>query len=154
MAVRLTSSSQVKRYPDRFSFKPANTLRLAGCKPRTVWMMVQRFPAKIPHNFRVCCAVCGRPLLLNAIASSLRSGHFPWSQKSRNSTDSHTRPVSQVGHHVELPQLCSFCACASNHVTVNTRAFCRTYQQHLKYQRARGLIAWLVNCYPRAYCCC
>jgi hypothetical protein len=102
-------------------------IRLAGCKTRTVWMIVQRFPAKIPHNLLVCFIVCSRPLLCTAIAPSLRSGHFPWSQKSCNSADYRMRPVSQVGQHVELPQLCSFCACASNHVTANTVALCRTY---------------------------
>ena len=112
---------------------------LAGCQIRTVWMKVQSFLAEILHNFRVCCAVCGRALLFSGITTSLRPGHFLWSKKACKSTDFQTRPVFQVDHHVQLPQLCFFCACASNHVTVNTRALCRIYQGHLKYQRVRCL---------------
>jgi hypothetical protein len=32
-----------------------------------------------------------------------------------------------------------FCAFESNHMTVNTRAVCRIYQQNLKFKRFRGL---------------
>jgi hypothetical protein len=131
----LTSLSQVKR-PDRF-FKTAYNIILAGCQISSLWMMVQSFPAEIPHFFRVCCSVCGRALLRSGITPSLRPGHFHWTPKSCNSTDYQTRTVFQIGHHVELRQLCCFCACASNHVTVNARDLCRTYQQHLKYQSVR-----------------
>jgi len=44
---------------------------------------------------------------------------------------------SKVGHRVEQPQLCPFCPCASNNVTVNTRILRHTciYQLYFKFWR-------------------
>jgi hypothetical protein len=53
---------------------------------------------------------------------------------------------SQVDHHAELSQLCSLLACASNHMTVSTRALCHIHQQHLKFP---GIPASLFTSYFR-----
>jgi len=53
---------------------------------------------------------------------------FSMLEKACNSSDFQVRPVFQVGHHVELPQLCSCCTYALNHMTTNTRALCYIYQ--------------------------
>jgi len=50
-----------------------------------------------------------------------------------NSSDLQARPIFQVGHCVELLQLC-FCAYASYPVAVKTKALCHICQQHLKFQ--------------------
>jgi hypothetical protein len=53
--------------------------------------------------------------------------HFLYPQKAYNSLVFQAWPVCQVGHHAELPQLCSCCAHASNHTNVNTRAAIRIH---------------------------
>jgi hypothetical protein len=59
---------------------------------------------------------------LLTVSAPTESLHPPRTPKKRDR-------VVQVGRQVELSQLCSACACASNHVTVSTRAICRVYQE-------------------------
>jgi len=49
-------------------------------------------------------------------------------KKAGNSSDFRARQIFQVGHHVEVPQLCFFCVNASSHMTVNPKGLCRLHQ--------------------------
>jgi hypothetical protein len=54
---------------------------------------------------------------------AMKTGTFsPAHKKTYNSLDFQKRQVFQVGHFVELLQLCSLCLYALNHMTMNRRA--------------------------------
>jgi len=87
---------------------------------------------QVLSDFKGCCAMCGLPLSRRKTAlPPRRLEQFPSPQGACNCSEFQARPGCQVGQRAELPQP-SFCACASSHMTVNTRALCRTYHQNLK----------------------
>jgi hypothetical protein len=82
------------------------------------------------------CAVCGWPRLWKNVPPALsRPGQLPRPQKAFNSLDFQAASIFQAFLHAEMPLLSSSCACDSNHVTMNTRAFCSIY--HLQFSNNR-----------------
>ena len=69
-----------------------------------------------------------------------RGGMFHRCQLGRDNCRDHKRrsilrtptqcQVFQMFLHAEMQLLCSFCACASNHVNMSTRVFCNIYLLH------------------------
>jgi len=81
-------------------------------------------------KFRVCCALCSQASSHRRITPFLRwLGHITCPQYAYNATGFPVRPVFQVGHQSELPQLCSFCAYAPNHMTMNTKSYTPTVSE-------------------------
>jgi len=70
--------------------------------------------ANVQHHFATrCMDITGHTLALSVHANQLLTLHVP--QKVCNFLGFKERPVFQVGHRGQLPELWSFCTYASNH---------------------------------------
>lgn len=117
------NSSQVNKY----SFKVKNSWKLLDTNSRLCEGQSNISQLKFCSKFQVCCVLCSQALSHRRITPLLR---WPWHitcpQNAYNSTAFHVRLVFQVDHQSELPQLCSFCAYAPNHMTMNTKSYTST----------------------------
>jgi hypothetical protein len=124
--VRLTVETFVK--PCHKFVQPASEERMREMV--CLWCTVQLFETKILHYVSespmLCCAVDR----LYAAQSHHRYEHRDNSRvpptpslpqkKEENSSDCPVSPAFHVSHHVELRQLCPFCSCALDHITLRT----------------------------------
>jgi hypothetical protein len=114
-----SSSSEVKRCREKCCLKAGNRWRSLGSKSRLHggWYSVTNRKLTAISESAVFCAVEFFFLPRTWITPFLwRSRHFPYPHKACNCSDFKARPVFQMGHNFELPQQCSFCTYASNHV--------------------------------------
>jgi hypothetical protein len=102
--------------------------------------------ANMQHHLATCCL--DNTSLPDGSTSYwwiLAANTFCDNKKCVAPQDFWARLVFQVGRHVDLLQLCSFCTHASNHMAMNSRALCHIYQQHLKFQSSASWKLLLVS---------
>ena len=112
---------------NKYFFKVENIWKLLDANSRLSERQSNISQLKFCNKFWVCCALCSQALSHRRITPLLRwPGHSTCPQNAYNYSGFHVRPVFQVGHHSKLPQLCSFCAYAPNHITTNTKSYTST----------------------------
>lgn len=126
----------------------AKLLTIAGCQTRTMESGPTVFHQHFCSKFRVWWAMCGWALSWSRPAPTRRNtGSLQCAQEECASLELQERPVFQMLPHIELPQLYSFCTYACDHMTVETGALYRVYQQHLKCQRIRRSNNRILSCF-------
>lgn len=101
---------------NKYSFKVEKSWKFLDVNSRLSEGQSSISQMKFCGKLQVCCTLCSQALSHRRITPLLRwPEHSMCPENAYNYSGFHVRLVFQVGHHSELPQLCSFCAYAHEH---------------------------------------